>query len=159
MSVLEQISTQLASQSVAHSAHPEAATHAPKRLRGPGYEWTFPKLSIAPENGVRRITSSKVHLTEADEKILDAAYQQSQTPPKFASRLMRHLFEFSQLTDQKVTMSGAGNTRRLDRHTIEFIRKQIEKRFDRKPKTWSKCTRIMANVLSRLKRGRREGLW
>ena len=164
-SILERISTQLATRpsvqsdtrGVKSSARPASA----KASSGISIKWNLPNLSITPENGVRRITSSKVRLTEADEKILDMAYQQSQSITHFTTKLMQHLFEKRELTDPSMTVTGAYGTRRLDKHTIEFIRQQIAKRVEPQnvKKTLSLCMASMCTRLYQLKSGRRRAKW
>ena len=156
-SMLERISAQLAPPPRAAVAKRPPTQKPPRGSHTLGYEWKFAKLSIAPKNGVRQITSSKVHLTKEDEKSLNMAYQKCGTPASFALRLMRHLYDLNELTDPSVTILGTVSTRPLHKYTMEFIRKQIEKRS--KPNTWQKCLPSMSSYLAKVKRGRREGWW
>ena len=111
-SILERIASQLATPPVQSSARPPAQSSArppaqssarppaqssarPKPVKassGISSRWNLPKLSIAPENGVPRITRSPVSLTKEDEEILNTAYQQSRSITRFANKLMKHLF-------------------------------------------------------------------
>ena len=83
---------------------------------------------------------------------VDHIHANSRSPTHFATNLLVQVFRPEELLDPFVSICGMKpGYRALDPGRIEFIRQEVERRFDLEDGLWQKCIRVIRTKLWNLR--------